>query len=149
METLRTFLSHDHKHCDGLFVAAEESAANKDWSAAAARFDAFLQGMERHLTAEEELLFPAYEAQVGGPTGPTNVMRMEHGQMRELFQEMAQAVAGRDADAFLGASETLLVMMQQHNLKEEQILYPMIDMTMGPERDPLLARVRSAIGGEA
>lgn len=147
MQTIRTFLAADHKRCDELFAAAEDGAADKNWDKVVERFAAFHEAMERHFTMEEEVLFAEYEGHVGGPTGPSNVMRMEHRQMRELFQEMAQAVEGRDVESFLGLSETLLVMMQQHNMKEEQILYPMIDGAMAAERDGLLERVKSALGG--
>ncbi len=149
MQTISKLLTADHKHCDELFVAAEECVANKDWNDMAARFDTFRRSIERHFATEENLLFPAYEGVVGGPTGPTNVMRLEHGQMRDLFEEMAQAVTDRDADAFLGLSETLLVMMQQHNLKEEQILYPMMDRAMGAERERLVEQARAALAGGA
>ncbi len=47
--------------------------------------------------------------------------------MRELIAQMSEAVARQDSDTFAGAADTLLVLMQQHNLKEENILYPMCD----------------------
>jgi hemerythrin-like domain-containing protein len=65
-------------------------------------------------------------------------MRMEHGQMRDLIQEMAGAVASADHDRYLGLSETLNMLMQQHNLKEENVLYPMSDQALGGELDDLL-----------
>jgi iron-sulfur cluster repair protein YtfE (RIC family) len=33
----------------------------------------------------------------------------------------------QDAEAYLGHSETLLLLMRQHNMKEEQVLYPMCE----------------------
>ena len=58
--------------------------------------------------------------------GPTQVMRMEHQQMRALVQDLDNALAAQDKDEYLGLSETLMVMMQQHNMKEEMMLYPMM-----------------------
>lgn len=78
---------------------------------------------------EEELLFPALEA-LNGPAGPTQVMRMEHGQMRALAAQAGAALAGRDAQEFFGLAETLLLMIQQHNMKEERILYPLLDRSL-------------------
>lgn len=72
-------------------------------------------------------MFPAFEAATGMTQGPTQVMRMEHRQMRGLMAQMQQAWAERDGEAFAGAAETLLILMQQHNMKEENILYPMCD----------------------
>ncbi|MEW6253979.1 MAG: hemerythrin domain-containing protein, partial [Planctomycetota bacterium] len=83
-------------------------------------------------------LFPAFEERTGMRAGPTQVMRMEHAQMRELIDAMAQAVDAGDAERFLGLSETLNVLMQQHNLKEENMLYPMSDRTLGEERERVL-----------
>ncbi|HJP36976.1 MAG TPA: hypothetical protein QF901_13425 [Gammaproteobacteria bacterium] len=46
---------------------------------------------------------------------------------------MANAVDKKDVDDYLGFSETLLIIMQQHNVKEEQVLYPMADQALGSE----------------
>jgi len=53
-------------------------------------------------------------------------MRMEHQQMRALVQDLDNALAAKEKDEYLGLSETLMVMMQQHNMKEEMMLYPMM-----------------------
>ena len=86
--------------------------------------------MERHLGVEEQELFPAFEEETGILTGPTEMMRMEHEQMRTLFAEMKEAMEQQNSDDYLGAAETLLIMMQQHNMKEEQILYSMMDQRL-------------------
>jgi DUF438 domain-containing protein len=64
-------------------------------------------------------------------SGPTEVMRGEHRQMRDLLAQMRASLANRDSDDFGGNAETLLIMMQQHNMKEENILYPMCDNALG------------------
>ena len=65
--------------------------------------------------------------------GPTETMRMEHRQMTDLVSQMTDAVQQRDKNGFLGLSETLLMIMQQHNMKEEQMLYRMADQVLGGE----------------
>ncbi len=70
--------------------------------------------------------------------GPTQVMRMEHEQMRELMQDMAHAMIKTDYEGYLGLSETLNMLMQQHNMKEENVLYPMTDQVLAGERDNLI-----------
>ena len=57
-------------------------------------------------------------------------MRMEHQQMRALVQHLDNALAAQDKDEYLGLSETLMVMMQQHNMKEEMMLYPMMEQSV-------------------
>ncbi len=136
MTTISHYMGDDHRRCDQQFVAAERAVANGYWPAAGEAYAGFHDAMEHHFAMEEEVLFPAFEAASGSAMGPTQVMRMEHRQMRELFASMAAAVAGRDADSYLGDSETLLILMQQHNMKEENILYPMCERAL-PEADVL------------
>lgn len=143
MDTISSYMTGDHHRCDELFAQAEAAAANKDWAAIAADLAMFLDSMHQHFKMEEEVLFPAFEERTGMSMGPTQVMRMEHVQMRELFDAMADAVKRQDLDEFLGQAETLLVMMQQHNMKEEQILYRMADQALSDEMDAVLEKMRS------
>ena len=126
-----------HRHCDDLFVAAEEAVQRGDWAAAAPSFEHFHDQMKAHFAAEEELLFPAFEAATGMSAGPTKMMRYEHEQMRSLLSQLAAACAAHDSDGYAGAAETLLMLMQQHNMKEENILYPMCDQALGAEAERL------------
>ena len=130
MSTTRP-LFHHHKHCDEIFADAEEACSNGDWSAGVKAFASFAGELETHFLSEEEVLFPAFEAATGMTSGPTEVMRGEHRQMRDLLGQMGSGLAERDGDAFSGAAETLLILMQQHNMKEENILYPMCDSALG------------------
>jgi hemerythrin-like domain-containing protein len=59
------------------------------------------------------------------------MMRYEHEQMRSLLGQLAAACAAKDRDSYAGVAETLLMLMQQHNMKEENILYPMCDQALG------------------
>jgi hemerythrin-like domain-containing protein len=144
MDTISSYMTDDHHRCDELFAQAESAASGQDWSAIATDLQAFLDSMAKHFKMEEEVLFPAFEQRTGMSMGPTQVMRMEHEQMRELFQAMADAVGNQDKDEFLGQAETLLVMMQQHNMKEEQILYRMADQMLAGELEEVLQRMRAA-----
>ncbi len=126
-------LPDHHKHCDDLFVAAEDAVERGDWAAAAAAFARFQTQMQAHFAAEEDLLFPAFESATGMRAGPTQMMRHEHEQMRSLLSQLEEACAARDRDAYSGSAETLLMLMQQHNMKEENILYPMCDRALGAQ----------------
>lgn len=143
MSTIVDFMGGDHRACDDLFAAAELAASQKNWDSARSLFERFQAAMTHHLAMEEKVLFPAFEARTGMSGGPTQVMRMEHEQMRGLIQEMAGAVAGADHDRYLGLSETLNMLIQQHNLKEENVLYPMSDQALGGERDDLLRSMQA------
>jgi len=130
-----------HKHCDDLFVAAEESVQRADWAAAASAFGRFHDQMKAHFAAEEDLLFPAFEAATGMSAGPTQMMRHEHEQMRSLLAQLAAACEAHDSEGYAGVAETLLMLMQQHNMKEENILYPMCDQSLGDEAERLGAKM--------
>jgi len=76
------------------------------------------------------VLFPEVELANPDAGGPTRVMRMEHQQMRQLLDELAAPVRTRDRDTCLGDLETLHMLNQQHNAKEEGILYPLADRAL-------------------
>jgi hemerythrin-like domain-containing protein len=126
-------MSQDHKDCDLLFATAENAVSKSDWETATQAFNEFVQAMERHLDVEEKELFPAFEEETGVVTGPTEMMRMEHDQMRVLFAEMRDALEKKQSDDYLGIADTLLILMQQHNIKEEQILYNMMDQRLSED----------------
>jgi hemerythrin-like domain-containing protein len=140
METITQTLSAEHDHCDQLFALAEEKAANEQWEHT--HFATFKAAMEEHFTMEEKVLFPAVEERTGQTAGPTAVMRMEHQQMRQIFDDMQKALTQQDSEEYLGLSETLLVLMQQHNAKEQQILYPMSDQVLNKEVPFILDQMR-------
>ncbi len=143
MDRIGNYLAPDHRQCDDYFSAAEEAAQQGEWTAATAQFNQFLIAMQHHFVKEETVLFPAFEQSTRNAGGPTEVMRMEHTQMRELFQDLQQAIASRDANAYAGAAETLLILMQQHNLKEEQMLYRMCDQMLAQESGDLIERMNA------
>lgn len=141
MTSLTQTLTGEHRACDEQFASAESAASVGDLGTAGEDLRAFIADTERHFRREEEVLFPAFEAQTGQTMGPTQVMRAEHRQMRQLFQELEQSLAEGDQDRFLGLADTLLVLMQQHNAKEEQILYPMADRVLAGESAGIVERM--------
>ncbi len=142
METISGFLCDDHRACDADFGAAEAAVARGAWTLAEGHFAAFRRRLECHLAREEEILFPPFEARTGQPAGPTAVMRAEHGRIRELHAALTERIGARDRDAFLAHADTLFTLIQQHNLKEEQVLYPAIDLVLQDERAALLDAMR-------
>lgn len=131
MSTISQFMQQDHRDCDDLFASAEACVADNNWAQTASSWDSFAKQLEHHLRMEEELLFPAFEAQTGQTQGPTMVMRMEHQQMRALLSEMSNCLDDQNQQRFLGLAESFMVLLQQHNMKEEQMLYPMTDRALG------------------
>jgi iron-sulfur cluster repair protein YtfE (RIC family) len=143
VETIVEFMSNDHKSCDNQFALAEEAAHAGQWQEAEAAFMAFNQHMTQHFLTEEEHLFPALLA-AGGPNGPVQVMHMEHAQMNSLLGQMTPMVANKNLQGYSGLAETLLILMQQHNLKEEQILYPIAQRLLADKWEGLRRQILSS-----
>lgn len=138
MSTIKSTLEADHARCDALFAEAESAVASGDWQQAAAALDLFDAALSRHLAMEEEVLFPAFEQATGNVSGPTAVMRSEHRQLRDITADARRALEQRASEDFFAAVETMQIMMGQHNLKEEGILYPMADRFLKTIAEQLL-----------
>ena len=145
MSTIAELMTHDHRACDHDFARAETLAAKADWSGAAEALDAFARALNAHFDAEEQHLFPAFEAATGMTHGPTHVMRGEHRDMRDALERLQAALRAQDGDDFAGEAETLLIMMQQHNMKEENILYPMCDQHLSSRAEQLLPALKNGL----
>jgi hemerythrin-like domain-containing protein len=123
--------SADHRRCDGLWAEVEAAAEKGGAASIAAAWRRFDRAMRRHYAMEEEVLFPAFEAATGMvDAGPTHVMRSEHAQMRGILDQMAAAAEREDHQELLDQGDTLLMLIQQHNTKEEGMLYPMSERAL-------------------
>ena len=145
MTSIRDFLTDDHRRCDDVFADVEQAVADGNWALAGDTFGRFSAAVLQHFAVEESLLFPAFEQKTGMTMGPTQVMRSEHVQMRELIAAAGAALAAQDADEYAGNAETLLIMMQQHNMKEENILYPICDQHLADESAELLPQIETGL----
>ncbi len=128
---LKEFFTLDHRRCDEMWAAVEAAAQAGDVEVEKENWRIFQGEMLRHLRMEEEVMFPAFE-QASGMTdsGPTFVMRSEHEQMRGLIEQMGAAADGDDYDELVDLGDTLLMLIQQHNQKEEHMLYPMAEQAL-------------------
>jgi hemerythrin-like domain-containing protein len=144
MSTIKEYLAADHSRCDELFAAMEDAVANSIESAKAS-FEEFAHETERHFQMEERVMFLEFEQKTGMTQGPTAMMRHEHTQMRGLISDMGKAIEAKDKDKFFGSSETLMILMQQHNMKEEQMLYTMAQQHLSAESDRIVEMMRSMI----
>jgi len=127
------FMTQDHRDCDTGFAAAEQAVANENWEDAETKFLVFSNDTLTHFKREEDELFPAFEEKTGSAEGPTKVMRYEHDQVRGLIGKLAGALEAKDKDAYLSLCESMMILLQQHNMKEEQMLYAMCDRVLPPE----------------
>ncbi len=140
MDNISSALTREHRACDGLLAAAEDAVEQHHWEDASNIFSDFMARMKRHMGKEEEVLFPALERKMGAGMGPVQVMRKEHEDMRRLFREIEEDISQQQAEHCLGLSDTLLMLIQQHNLKEENILYHMADRMLADEQSDIMAQ---------
>lgn len=143
MESITDYMQQDHDLIDGIAERAAAAAAAGDLAGMERDGALFLQRLERHIEMEENLLFPAFEERTGmTAAGPSVQMRAEHEQMQGILQQMRDAIAAKDAAGWQRASQALLEVLVPHNLKEEQMMYPMLDDAMGSDAAGLLAEVK-------
>ncbi|MDR2638771.1 MAG: hemerythrin domain-containing protein [Helicobacteraceae bacterium] len=138
--SIKAYLSADHRACDALFAEIEA-----DFAKAKARFADMARAYERHFEIEERIFFPEFEAKTRMECGPTQTMRAEHAQMRALLEQMKNALASNDKKRFAAISETFLFLVQQHNGKEEAVLYAMGDRLFGAAADEMVERMKQTV----
>mgnify|MGYP002631245319 CR=1 FL=1 len=135
------FFTHDHRAIDAIWAEVEAAADQGDDAVALSAWKRFDAALSRHFEMEEEVLFPAMEAAGLPPMGPTRMMRMEHEQMRGLLRHMDTLAEAGDSEGLADEGDTLLMIIQQHNAKEEGILYPMAARLLGSQWDQIAARI--------
>lgn len=145
MSDITNFLGDDHRRCDELLFQAEQAMSSGDWATCQAQATAFHEALFHHLQMEEDVLFPAFEQASGITQGPTVVMRGEHQDMRRLADELLDAAARKAGDDVAGVVDTLLILIQQHNLKEENVLYPMAEHHLGAAAADVVERMRTEV----
>ena len=144
MSSIKEFLTADHRRCDELFALMEEKA-NSSTQDAIETCKEFIHQTEKHFQREERVMFVEFETKTGITEGPTQMMRHEHTQMRNLMKQMLEALEAGDKEKFFGYSETLMILLQQHNMKEEQMLYPMAQQHLGGDSDRVVEMMESMV----
>ncbi len=128
------YLQEDHRRLDHVFNSFQEAFKEDRWDEALASFKEFDLGLGRHIQAEEEILFPLFEEKTGmHDAGPTFVMRMEHTDIRDFLEKIMNATEARNREEAARATDMLVNTLADHNMKEEQILYPESDSFLTPE----------------
>ncbi|HEU4776107.1 MAG TPA: hemerythrin domain-containing protein [Telluria sp.] len=138
MNEVSKYLEQDHARCDQLYADAVTHVAARDWEQAAVRFADFAEAQRLHIEMEESVLYPAFEQAAGTSTGPTLAMRAEHHLLREILFRLSEAINRRSVIEFSDHADTFHLITQQHNLKEEGMLFPLIDKMLRHRYDELV-----------
>lgn len=129
-ETLADALEREHHEIDaGIeeFVAAQ-SAGDVELHTLTRAMDA----LRRHIYLEEELVFPPLRA--SGLFAAIMVMLREHGEIWTVMDALESEVAtDPTGTAVRERCAELVALLEAHNAKEEPIIYPQTDATLGAE----------------
>lgn len=149
MNKISAYLETDHARCDGLYLRVLTSVAERDWPQASAHLDRFVQALQRHITMEESIIFSAFEAATGSTSGPTESLRREHLQLNGILQRLGAAIAQRQLSAVADHADTFRIMLWQHSLKEDGILYPLADRVLHDQQDQLISAMTALDAADA
>lgn len=131
---LAAWFTRCHRTCDDLWIKVEDAVDKDDKSEILSTTTHFASKIRKHLELEEEILFPRLGQATGmGSQGPIGVMLMEHKQMKNLLDLIEDGARAGDGDQVLDYGDTLLMLTQQHNIKEEQVLYPMSEEALSSQ----------------
>ncbi len=130
------YFAHDHHELDEHFANFQQNKRS-NYPLAKEYFKRFKFGLQRHIVWEEEFLFPLFEQVTGIVHGPTHVMRQEHRQIEAALEAVHKKVQKADPDSD-AADQALLSILNVHNDKEEQVLYPAIDKAASLEQLQML-----------
>ena len=147
MSGIGQYLRADHRYCESLFALIESLAASGQWSQAEQARCAFTSSLEHHLQREERVLFPAMEDAQGGPLGLIAEARVEHARMRDWLEQLEAAISVRDPNKLSTAAQELRAALEQHNVKEESILYPLAEQMLDDRAGDLLQAMEGRRGG--
>jgi iron-sulfur cluster repair protein YtfE (RIC family) len=155
--TVQAPFAHDHDRLDEL-LETYRRLKRSDFARAKEAFREFKTGLQRHILWEERILFPLFEAKTGmHDQGPTFVMRAEHREIGARLEALHDKVRAHDVDSDR-EEQALFQALFQHNQKEENMLYPMIDcLVTDEERQAIFKRMeelpedayRTCCGGHA
>ena len=141
--TLAEHLRADHARIDGLLTELQHFLRVGALAEADQHFAALDKALSRHMAAEEELRFPAIQRMTEAVARAVPGMLVEHGELRALLPDLAEALAKQD----VLASEALLPQLRRslarHHEDEEHLVYPITDWALSPdEQEALVKRLR-------
>lgn len=112
-------------HLEGVLSSVDTLAQAQGLSALLAA------GLEPHAHLENEVLFAALEPHLGAEAGPLAVLRYEHEEIEASLGRVQEVADGSDAKELVRAA---INVARQHFAKEEQVLFPLAERVLGPER---------------
>ena len=132
MESIRQFLSDDHRRLDVLLALAGECRTPAELAA----YDQFRRGILKHIGIEEKILFTTAARLNGSPLKQASRLRLDHGAIVALLMPLPTA-------SIINAIRKVLA---AHNPIEEGEggVYAICEQLAASEHDQLIARILAA-----
>ena len=142
MTTILEFMSVDHDRLDNK-IRMYSTEKLVDIERAESIFLSFKNELERHIIWEEDILFPVFERKTGiKDGGPTSVMRIEHIEIKKYLQEIKRKLHVKKIQDPCKEEVAIFKVLESHNQKEENILYPGIDnLTSEQEKEQMIKQM--------
>jgi hemerythrin-like domain-containing protein len=143
-----------HEGLNELFLLHQEALLRRDVRLALERLLDYERALLAHMRPEEEILLPVYERAGRIPGGPIELFLGEHKKMLAFIARFKATLeqlrgAGSDLDRriikLFDEQAMFKHLVEHHDLRERNILYPTLDRITGErERRELLARSASS-----
>ena len=145
METFSELLESDHRRLDAIAGDLYAMIEDGELERAEGAFADLDEGLRRHIRVEEEVLFPLFDQRTL-MIGPSRVMRHEHRAIERMLSDLGRALGKCNQPDAAAALNELLHTLEQHNLKEERVLYPHTDRALpDDERRVQVARAAALL----
>jgi hemerythrin-like domain-containing protein len=139
-----------HERLKELFLAHQEALLKLEIELARERLRHFERELREHMRHEEEWLLPVYQRAGRIPGGAVEFFTGEHRKMLELLGRLQAALEqlashspdlSRQVIELFDAEAVFKQVVEHHDLREQNILYPALDrVTTEQERGELLSR---------
>ena len=144
--SIADYFEQDHDRLDQLYRDYLQ-LKHVHFANAREKFISFKHGLERHITWEEEILFPVFQRKTGIVEGPVAVMEDEHRQILNILEHINLKLQNNDFSSNRFEHD-LMVLIGGHNVKEENVLYPVLDhLLTQDEKAKVIAQMNSLIEG--
>ncbi|MBZ5551871.1 MAG: hemerythrin domain-containing protein [Acidobacteriia bacterium] len=147
-------LLNTHHDIFEVFLEHQEALLRQDFPLALRRLKSYERKIKRHIREEEGLLMPVYSRAGKVPGGDPQLFLGEHQRIVEFIDRLKKLLprgkiqgkkATRQAIEILYQEAMFRWLIEHHDEREKQILYPTLDrVTTAAEREEILKKVVSS-----
>lgn len=143
-------LLNTHRDIFAVFLEHQEALLRRNFPLALRRLRSYERRIKRHIQEEEELLMPVYSRAGKVPGGDPQLFIGEHQRIAEFIERLKKLLprkkgqgknATRQAIEILYQEAMFRWLIEHHDEREKQILYPTLDrVTTAAERESILEK---------